>query len=172
MITGMLLGACLVVASIAAWEYMKKVSPKVRTVAGVCAVAACALVGGIGVVLDGADAGVATAQDNSDLAWPGLRRQQASRGAAVMGASQPQQVAGIPSLISGLEQRLELQPDDPKGWALLAQSYAFVGKSELAEEALRRAVELGMSEADLRTRVESARRVPHAGSWIDQAIGG
>jgi cytochrome c-type biogenesis protein CcmH/NrfG len=151
---------------------MKNVSPRVRAVAGACVVAVCVLAGSISLVLDNADPDVATAQDNSDLAWPLLRRSQAGRNPVAMGASQPQQVAGIPSLISGLEQRLELQPDDPKGWALLAQSYAFVGQSELAETALRRAVELGMSEADLRTRVESARRVPHAGSWIDQAIGG
>lgn len=72
-------------------------------------------------------------------------------------------VASVPSLISGLEQRLEANPDDAGGWALLAQSYAFLGEVDAAETALGRAVDLGIDEAGLRDRVASARRDPHAG---------
>jgi len=83
----------------------------------------------------------------------------------VQAANQAQagKVAPIPSLISGLEKRLEDAPDDAGGWALLAQSYAFIGRTEEAENALSRAVELGADEGDLRSRVSSARRDPHAG---------
>lgn len=77
--------------------------------------------------------------------------------------TQPAKVASIPSLISRLEKRLETEPGDAGGWALLAQSYAFVGETEQAEHAVSRAVELGADESDLRNRVSSARRDPHAG---------
>jgi cytochrome c-type biogenesis protein CcmH len=72
-------------------------------------------------------------------------------------------VASVPSLIDGLESRLASEPDNASGWALLAQSYAFVGNTDGANEAMRRAVDLGLDEADLRQRVQSARRDAHAG---------
>lgn len=71
-------------------------------------------------------------------------------------------VASVPSLIDGLRRKLETEPDNASGWALLAQSYAFTGNSELAEEALARAVELGLDEGDLRKRVDGATRGPHS----------
>jgi cytochrome c-type biogenesis protein CcmH/NrfG len=80
--------------------------------------------------------------------------------------------APIADLIGGLEARLASHPDDAKGWALLAQSYAFVGDSVAAERALQRAVGLGADEQTLRERVQAARREPDAHSWIEQAIGG
>jgi hypothetical protein len=72
-------------------------------------------------------------------------------------------VASIPSLIEGLKSRLDAEPGNASGWALLAQSYAFTGDTAQAEIALQRAVALGMDEADLRQRVDSARRDPHNG---------
>jgi hypothetical protein len=90
-----------------------------------------------------------------------LRRQASSiRPAAPAGSST--QVASVPSLIGGLELRLESNPDDAGGWALLAQSYAFTGRLNEAEGALQRAVELGFDETDLRQRVQTAKRDPHA----------
>jgi cytochrome c-type biogenesis protein CcmH/NrfG len=67
-------------------------------------------------------------------------------------------VAPVASLIGGLEARLAANPDDSKGWALLAQSYSFVGDGEKAEQAMARAIALGFAEADLRERVKLARR--------------
>jgi len=64
--------------------------------------------------------------------------------------------ASVDQLIGGLEQRLENNPTDSKGWALLAQSYAFLGDAERAESALMRAVELGLDEDELRDRVATA----------------
>jgi cytochrome c-type biogenesis protein CcmH/NrfG len=88
---------------------------------------------------------------------PALRQVQAAK------QVEAGKVAPVPSLISGLEKRLEAAPDDAGGWALLAQSYAFIGRTDEAESALSRAVELGADESDLRGRVSSARRDPHAG---------
>jgi cytochrome c-type biogenesis protein CcmH/NrfG len=67
----------------------------------------------------------------------------------------------VSAMIGGLQARLERDPSDVKGWALLAQSYAFIGDASAAENALARAVELGADEADLRTRVDGARRDSH-----------
>jgi predicted Zn-dependent protease len=80
--------------------------------------------------------------------------------------------APIASLIGKLEARLAAEPGDASGWTLLAQSYAFTGNEEAAEHALKRAVELGIDEVQLRNRVKLARRKNSAGNWIDRAIGG
>lgn len=77
--------------------------------------------------------------------------------------TEPGKVASVPSLVSGLEKRLQSNPDDAGGWALLAQSYSFIGKADDAERAMARAVSLGADEAELRSRIASARRDPHAG---------
>lgn len=71
------------------------------------------------------------------------------------------QVGSVQSLLDGLREKLESDPENSSGWALLAQSYAFTGDIELAEDALSHAVALGVDEADLRRRVDSARRDPH-----------
>lgn len=78
----------------------------------------------------------------------------------------------VSELLGGLEARLAAAPDDAKGWALLAQSYAFVGNDEAAEEALGRAVALGFDEAELRERVNMALHSPGAPNWIERTIGG
>ena len=75
--------------------------------------------------------------------------------------SAPTQAAPVPSLVGGLEQRLAARPDDVDGWALLAQSYAFMGDAVAADGAIKKAVALGMDEQTLRARVDSAMRGPH-----------
>jgi cytochrome c-type biogenesis protein CcmH/NrfG len=80
--------------------------------------------------------------------------------------------APVAELIGGLEARLANAPNDAKGWALLAQSYAFVGDVAAAEHALQRAVALGADEQTLRERVQAARRGPDTQNWIDRTIGG
>jgi cytochrome c-type biogenesis protein CcmH/NrfG len=79
--------------------------------------------------------------------------------------------APIAELIGGLETRLTSEPDDVKGWALLAQSYAFVGNAADAERALQRAVALGADELEVRARVQAARRGPDTRGWIEQTVG-
>lgn len=92
--------------------------------------------------------------------------------ASVPESSAVTSAAPIHSLIGGLEARLERDPGDVKGWALLAQSYAFLGDLDGAERATRRAVELGMDEAALRERVQKATRQATSQNWIESAIGG
>jgi cytochrome c-type biogenesis protein CcmH len=71
------------------------------------------------------------------------------------------QAAPVSSLVGGLEQRLAAQPNDADGWALLAQSYAFMGDAAAADGAIKKAAALGVDERELRARVDSAMRGPH-----------
>ena len=84
--------------------------------------------------------------------------------------SSGQGVAPVPDLLGGLQARLEAEPDDPKGWALLAQSHAFVGNNQSAEEAIGQAVARGFDEADLRERVSLASRSQQLPSWIQRTL--
>lgn len=121
----------------------------------------------IGVRLQGGTAWSATppastygaydARRAAALAWPGTRTPSPATAAALPAAGN---AAPIASLIGGLEQRLSERPNDAKGWALLAQSYAFVGDTDGAAQAAQRAVELGFDAQALDERVALARRVP------------
>jgi hypothetical protein len=120
---------------------------------------------GIKVHLDRAASARDEAAAVAGIAWPGDAPPPGSpaTGAApppASGASSPVQAAPVPSLVAGLEQRLKEHPDDAAGWALLAQSYAFMGDAAAADAALRKAAALGMDEAELRARVEGATRSP------------
>jgi cytochrome c-type biogenesis protein CcmH len=51
-------------------------------------------------------------------------------------ANRPQVTAAqIDDMVAGLAARLEQNPDDPKGWAMLGRSYKALGRFELAEKA-------------------------------------
>lgn len=100
---------------------------------------------------------------------PGARPPEAVAASASTGDGRVD-VAPVAALIGGLESRLAAGPADPKGWALLAQSYAFVGRTEDSERAIARAVELGFDEAALRARVAGATRETPHGDWIEQAV--
>lgn len=67
----------------------------------------------------------------------------------------------VADLIGGLEARLESNPDDAKGWTLLAQSYAYVGRMSDSRRAVDRAVELGVERDSLEARVEQV----HTEGW-------
>jgi hypothetical protein len=102
--------------------------------------------------------------DVSRFAWPmeesGLARAQAEqlRWSPVGSGTPPETrpAAPVDSLVRGLRTRLEQNPDDAAGWALLAQSYAFLGEADLLQEAMQRAIALGANEATLRQRIEEA----------------
>lgn len=61
-------------------------------------------------------------------------------------ASEQAKAASVTELLAGLEQRLEENPDDAKGWLLLAKSYDHVGRPEDAAAAYDKARELGLSD--------------------------
>ena len=115
---------------------------------------------GLKVHLDRAPQASSTAARAApSIAWPA--EDSVATGAATPPETSGQagmQVASVPSLIGGLERRLAEQPNDAAGWALLAQSYAFLGDTAGADAALRKAADLGMDEATLRARVEGATR--------------
>ncbi len=56
-------------------------------------------------------------------------------------------LAPVSSLVTGLENRLQEQPDDGKGWLLLAKSYQHLGRLDDAREAYRKADALGHADA-------------------------
>ena len=55
----------------------------------------------------------------------------------------------VASLVDGLRDRLDAEPDDAGGWLLLAKSYQHLGRDREAREAYARAQALGKSDADL-----------------------
>jgi cytochrome c-type biogenesis protein CcmH/NrfG len=65
---------------------------------------------------------------------------------------------------------LVAQPRDARGWALLAQSYAFVANPAGAESAVQRAVALGVDEQTLRDQVRRAERSSPPQDWVQELI--
>jgi len=57
-----------------------------------------------------------------------------------------EKAASVTSLVGGLEARLAQDPDDAKGWLLLAKSHDHLGNRDAAWAAYARAKELGMSD--------------------------
>ena len=58
-----------------------------------------------------------------------------------------EKLASVSSLVVGLENRLQEQPDDGKGWLLLAKSYQHLGRLDDAREAYKKADALGHADA-------------------------
>jgi hypothetical protein len=62
-------------------------------------------------------------------------------------------VGSVTALLSGLETRLAENPDDAKGWLLLAKSYDHLGRGDDARTAYEKAKALGMTDATLESRL-------------------
>lgn len=62
--------------------------------------------------------------------------------------------ASVNELLTGLEQRLEENPDDAKSWLLLAKSYDHLGRHVDAAAAYDKAVNLGLSDEVLEARLK------------------
>lgn len=69
-------------------------------------------------------------------------------------------VPPVEHMIGGLEARLLSAPNDLKGWSLLAQAYAHVGRMREARDAVDRAVALGANRERLESRIHRARVGP------------
>ena len=67
-------------------------------------------------------------------------------------------VASVNQLLSGLEDRLREDPDDGKGWLLLAKSYDHLGRTSDSAAAYARAKELGIEDAELAARTGKGSR--------------
>ena len=162
MFAGMIVGAALVVAVLLLSSSAVQVFSGKRQYLGL-SIVGLLIAGATGAIVIG------FSQDASDEQLPnsGLSLAEIAQASSMLQGTDPnsasvRRVASVPSLIDGLKVRLEADPSNASGWALLAQSYAFVGDAEQSEFALSKAVELGLSEADLRQRVDGARREPHA----------
>jgi cytochrome c-type biogenesis protein CcmH/NrfG len=159
------------------WWLLSRDAIKARDVITAVALAAWVAVVGTKVYLDrapdelGNSASVATAFRLPE--WAAVSSTEPTAPPAVDSVeSRAVTAAPVANLIGGLEARLASNPNDTKGWALLAQAYAFVGDTAAAERAFQRAVALGVDEQTLRERVQAAQRSPQTQSWIDRTIGG
>lgn len=61
--------------------------------------------------------------------------------------------ASVGALVGGLEARLVENPNDAKGWILLARSHDHLGNEEKAWRAYSRARDLGMTDATLELKL-------------------
>lgn len=68
-------------------------------------------------------------------------------------AANKQKLASVDRLLAGLEERLRQQPDDGKGWLLLAKSYDHVGRREKSLAAYARARELGADDIEFAKQI-------------------
>jgi len=62
-------------------------------------------------------------------------------------------IGSVAGLLVGLEQRLADNPDDAKGWLLLAKSYNHLGQNEKASSAYARAAELGQTDEEFELKL-------------------
>jgi hypothetical protein len=77
------------------------------------------------------------------------------------GGEQPSSgnLGSVDSLLAGLEEKLAANPDDAKGWLLLAKSYSHLGRTEDARVAYARATALGLQDADVEASLNGANSV-------------
>ena len=113
---------------------------------------------------------VATA---ASIAWPGTTAAASAPSTAETAQSSPPArgaVGSVESLIGPLKARLAKQPKDPNGWALLAQSYAYVGDEQDADRAIARAAALGVDRKTLSDRVAAVSRERDHSNWISATL--
>lgn len=68
---------------------------------------------------------------------PGPTQEQAE---AVAQLPQGEQLAMIEQMVSGLDEKLRSEPNDPDGWMRLVRAYHVLGKGDAASDALKRAL--------------------------------
>ena len=69
-------------------------------------------------------------------------------------ADDGKKAASVDELLAGLEQRLQDDPDDAKGWLLLAKSYDHLGREQDAVAAYEKATQLGLTDSELEARLK------------------
>jgi cytochrome c-type biogenesis protein CcmH/NrfG len=168
---GSVAAALVAAGAIAAWWWLQRRRLTLANSIGLVALGLWAAAVAIKLYVDRAeDEAAAIARTSASIAWPLVEPLPALSPTSLREASAPIQAAPVESLIGGLEARLAAEPEDSAGWALLAQSYAFVSNRDGAETALRRAVELGADEAALRERVRSAQRTAAPVDWVEETL--
>jgi cytochrome c-type biogenesis protein CcmH len=85
-------------------------------------------------------------------------------------AQQPSQPPGsIEDMVAKLAERLQQQPDDLKGWVMLARSYAIMKRYSDSEAAYATALRLGGENADLLTDYADAMVMADGGAFNDES---
>lgn len=74
---------------------------------------------------------------------------------AAAAAKPTRELGSVASMLDGLAERLVREPDDAKGWLLLARSYQHLGRVEEARQAYDKAATLGKTDADLETKLSA-----------------
>lgn len=72
-------------------------------------------------------------------------------------------VADIDGMVKSLARKLEQNPDDPKGWLMLARSWKVMGRYGEAEQAFAKAGPVVESDADLLTEYADVTAMGHGG---------
>ncbi len=86
---------------------------------------------------------------------------QMTQDQAAIPARNTSAVGSVDSLIDGLRQRLEAEPNDVKGWVLLAKSYEFLQQPVEAQKALAKAKALGYTGEDISVQGSGQSSSPH-----------
>ena len=68
----------------------------------------------------------------------------------------PQQAPPIDEIIAGIQQRLEVEPDDAEAWFMLGRAHLTVGEYQDAASALRKSVAIDDSNVNVRIRLADA----------------
>lgn len=84
-----------------------------------------------------------------------VRAEGPTSGMNAASSQESEKVGSVTSLLDGLETRLANNPDDAKGWLLLAKSYDHLGRSTDAKTAYEKAAALGITDAALAVRLEN-----------------
>jgi cytochrome c-type biogenesis protein CcmH len=97
------------------------------------------------------------------------RLQQAQTSPSPSQAAQSQPVASIEEMVALLAARLQQQPDDLKGWVMLARSYSIMKRYNDAEAAYENVLRLGGEDAGLLTDYADAMVMANGGTFTDKA---
>ncbi len=99
-----------------------------------------------------------------------IDRIQQARISQTQPAQQPSQSPGsIEDMVAKLAERLQQQPDDLKGWVMLARSYAIMKRYSESEAAYATALRLGGENADLLTDYADAMVMADGGAFNDES---
>jgi len=82
---------------------------------------------------------------------------------------QPPSEASIDEMVAKLAARLQQQPDDLKGWVMLARTYSILKRYSEAETAYANVLRLGGENASLLTDYADAMTMANNGMFTDQA---
>lgn len=113
----------------------------------------------------------------SPATWSGTGPRSTAEPAAANPAPHPMGADQIAAMVQGLADRLKAQPADAEGWAMLARSYANMGRHAEALPAYAKAVELRRDDAALMAdyadelALQKGRRLSgEPMSWVKRAL--